>query len=364
MDTPQSIAIVGAGIMGLSNAFTLLEEGHNITIYDPEGFPAKNASLMAGGMLAPYSEIEHMPREWVDAGLEGISLWQKIVNTLPFPVDFKQEGSLFVAHKEDMYILNRFAAHVEGDKSCRRVGAEEIKRLEPQLAERFTSGLFMEKEAHIYPKQAMIALCDFMRERGVNMRQEWADPVELQEQFDWVIDCRGYGAEDSHIIDAEELRGVKGEIVIVRNEAFSLSRPVRLMHPRYPLYIVPRPENIFMIGATAIESAEDETVSLRSAMELMSALYSLHPSFGDARIVEICAGIRPSYTDNLPRIKTDKNMISCNGLFRHGFLLSPFMADCVKNHIEDRQNNFKSSFVGVFDESNDQRDRKKLRSRA
>jgi len=358
--TQHNIAIVGGGIMGLSNAFTLLRAGHCITIFDPAGFPAHNASLMAGGMLAPYSEIEHMPSEWVEAGLEGIALWRDIVAALPADtIDFHQKGSLFIAHRDDQYILERFAAHLTQEKACRRVGQDDIAELEPQLAARFSSGLYLEQEAHIYPLQAMQALCDYLSAQGTTLKTEWADPYKLQEQFDWVIDCRGYGAQE------QPLRGVKGELVIVRNEDFALSRPVRLMHPRYPLYIVPRPDHTFMIGATVIESAEEESVSLRSAMELMSALYALHSSFGDSQIVDLQAGIRPSYDDNLPRIKVEGNMLSCNGLFRHGFLLSPFMAACVKDHIEDTQNNFKSSFIIERNNENyNQRDRQRLHSAA
>ena len=139
------------------------------------------------------------------------------------------------------------------------------------------------------------------------------------------------------------MRGVKGETLIVHNPEFKLSRAVRLMHPRYPLYIVPRGQGVFMIGATQIESA-DETVSLRSGLELMSALYSLHPSFVDARILEMKAGIRPAYPDNLPRITPDGNTIRCNGLFRHGFLLAPVMAQCVADHIAGHRNEFMHLF--------------------
>ena len=67
----QNITILGAGIMGLTCAYTLAKNGHTITLHDPAGFPADNASAMAGGMLAPYSEIEHMDMDWVHAGLAG-----------------------------------------------------------------------------------------------------------------------------------------------------------------------------------------------------------------------------------------------------------------------------------------------------
>lgn len=110
-----------------------------------------------------------------------------------------------------------------------------------------------------------------------------------------------------------------------------------------------------MIGATQVES-EGGGVQLRSAMELMSALYALHPSFGEAEIVSVQAGLRPSYPDNLPRISARGNVVSCNGLFRHGYLLSPVMAACALAHVEGREHAFMDLFMkGASDENNDQR---------
>ena len=88
-----------------------------------------------------------------------------------------------------------------------------------------------------------------------------------------VIDCRGFAARDA----LPELRGVRGEMLLVRTREISLRRPVRLLHPRIPLYIAPRADGVFMIGATMIESADQGGVSVRSAIELLSAAYALHP---------------------------------------------------------------------------------------
>jgi glycine oxidase len=325
MDTIKNIAILGAGIMGLYSAYELLrgnyEDAANITLYDPMGLQARNASWMAGGMLAPYSEIEHMDLRWVEAGLASIEQWRE--NRLD--CGFEQSGSLLVAHPEDRHALERFAAHLPQNIQTRSTPQE----IEPALPDKFKSGLYLQEEAHIEPRRAIKALCDFITNK-VSVVEQAAEPQQIE--ADIIIDCRGLGAK------ASSLRGVKGEIAIVRNPDFTLSRPVRLMHPRYPLYIVPRPNNVFMIGATIIESDEGKHVSLRSSMELLSALYSLHPSFGEAEIIELSAGIRPAYPDNLPRIEVEDRIIRANGLFRHGFLFSPLMARAIADHIQGKDN--------------------------
>lgn len=345
MTATQTIAIRGAGIMGLTAAYCLKTAlpGTKITLYDPLmknwDFPADNASFMAGGMLAPFAEIEHMDMEWVAAGLASIDIWENI----RLDTGFNKNGSLLVAHTEDRYILERFKTHLPADVQT-PVNAQEI---EPALQDRFQNGIHIECEAHLDPHKTMAALCTWLKDNGVSCSQN----ADTPQNADWTIDCRGMAADDP------ELRGVKGETLRVSNPEFNLSRPVRLMHPRYPLYIIPRGNGIFMIGATVIESA-DESVSLRSSMELMSALYALSPSFAEAEILELKAGIRPSYPDNLPRIRIDEdtNTISCNGLFRHGFLLAPIMAECVASHIQNKEHDFMPLFnKGLKDENHDKR---------
>jgi glycine oxidase len=137
-----------------------------------------------------------------------------------------------------------------------------------------------------------------------------------------LVDCRGLAARDA----LGDLRGVKGEMVVLRCPEVRLARPVRLLHPRAPLYIVPRGDGVYMLGATVIETAERGRVTARSLLELLSAAYALHPAFGEAEVLEIGVDARPAFPDNLPRIRRVGGTIHANGLFRHGFLLGPALA--------------------------------------
>lgn len=348
------IGIAGAGIMGLSVAHALARD-HAVVLADVQGFPPLRctASLMAGGMLAPWSEIEHMPPEFMRAAASGIKFWEDQPRD---KTGFARNGSLLLAHPEDLYILDRFASKLSALENWRPVNAEEIAALEPALAGRFNRGIYIPEEAFVYPPQVMGR---YAQDISLRVAENW-DTNTCKNIFDWLVDCRGYGAAD----DERELRGVKGEIAVVRNAELVLNRPVRLMHPRYPIYIVPRPNHEYTIGATLIESA-DETVMVKSSMELLSAAYSLHPSFGEAAIVNLYAGIRPAYPDNLPRITIHENIIRCNGLFRHGYLLAPVMAQCVADYIAGKDNEFMHLFIrGNHDDDHHQRTEKKLRSAA
>ena len=94
-----------------------------------------------------------------------------------------------------------------------------------------------------------------------------------------------------------------------------------------------------MIGATEIESEDDSPMSVRSALELLSAAYTVHSGFAEARILESGAQCRPSFKNNLPKIMLHKDhrFIHVNGLYRHGFLIAPAIVDRLLNILlEDR----------------------------
>jgi len=109
----------------------------------------------------------------------------------------------------------------------------------------------------------------------------------------------------------------------------SLHRPVRLLHPRYPIYIAPKPNHLYVIGATELESEDDSPMSVRSALELLSAAYSLHPAFGEARVLELNVQRRPTRPDHLPAVRVDEQarVVRLNGLYRHGFLIAPAVVE-------------------------------------
>ena len=309
--------IIGAGIAGLWQALALAKAGCEVTVYerDNETMTA-SASHVAGGMLAPWCEAEAAEPVITRLGLRSLDLWREEIPGLPF------NGSLVVAHPRDRADFDRFARLTNGHE---RLGTEQIVALEPALDGRFREALFFAGEGHVEPRKILPRLRQRLTELGVGIHFE----TEHEPADDRItVDCRGLAARDT----TPALRGIKGEMIIVETAEIALSRPVRLLHPRWPLYIVPREENRFMIGATSIES-EDRGVSVRSALELLSAAYAVHPEFGEARIVEIGAGLRPAFPDNLPRIDIDGRRIAVNGLYRHGFLLAPALGELTAAYV-------------------------------
>jgi glycine oxidase len=305
--------VIGAGVAGLSCALELAERGVAVEVLERGVHPgAAGCSWYAGGMLAPWCELESSDPLIARLGAESISWWQE-----RFPGTVVR-GTLVVAHGRDAADITQFAGrtgHFE------RVGTDAIASLEPDLAGRFAHGLYFAEEGHLDPRAALAALAARLGELTVPIRfgVEASAAILGPRQ---VIDCTGLGARR----ELTDLRGVKGEMLLLRLRELSLSRPVRLLHPRIPVYVVPRAEGLFMVGATMIESDEDERITVRSMLELLSAAYALHPAFGEAQIVEVGTGVRAAFPDNLPRLRLLDGTLYVNGLYRHGFLLAPALA--------------------------------------
>jgi glycine oxidase len=305
------VLVIGAGVAGLVTATVLAGRGAAVTvIHRPE--PATRASHFAGGMLAPWCEAADASPALIAPGIEAIDWWARHV-----PETCRQ-GSLVVAARRDQGELARFARRTAGHRLC---AAAEIAALEPDLDGRFAQALFFAEEAHLDPRAALQALAAGLRRRGAGIREgEVAEGDHAG--FDHVIDCRGHAAAPV----LPDLRGVRGEMLLLRCPGVALRRPVRLLHPRIPLYVVPRGGGVFMVGATMIESADRRAVTARSAVELLNAAYALHPGFAEAEILEAGSNIRPAFPDNMPALRRRGRVLHLNGMYRHGFLLSPHFA--------------------------------------
>jgi glycine oxidase len=362
------VLVKGAGVAGLAVAHVLASNGFDVDVTDIAPSMGAGASWLAGGMLAPWCERESADERVLTEGKTAADWWEAAA-----PGEVTRNGTLVVAPPRDQGELARFASRTSGYEW---LDADGIAALEPALAGRFRKGLFFREEAHLDPRRAMLGLYRSLQTRGVrfllgvtdgqpNVPQNplwpaghlphkggedsrrslclnwgttepqvkplppvgrgWGGdlaPNAIAQYYDQVIDCTGSAA----IGKLEHLRGVRGEMLYLETDEITLSRPVRLLHPRHPIYIVPREHGRFMVGATMIESAQSGPVTARSLMELLNAAYALHPAFGEAQVVETGVGVRPAFPDNFPRIQARGDTIHLNGLYRHGFLLAPAMA--------------------------------------
>ena len=328
--------------MGRLLAVTLAQQGHRIGLYEAQGPGAEGAAaLAAAAMLAPLAESAITETGVVRMGQHALTRWPELLQglrDLAPPVFFQQEGTLIVWHRQDAPEAQRLRRQLETTNQAlpdlprlQVLDSASLATVEPALAGRFAQGLYLPGEGQLDNRQLLAALAQALPRLGVDVH--WHSPRAPDDfrpgqagQPDWVLDCRGLGAKGYW----NALRGVRGEVLRLHAPDVTLRRPTRLVHPRYPIYIAPKEDHLFVIGATEIESDDRSPASMRSALELMSAAYAVHPGFAEARLLEIGTQCRPTLPDNLPALRqTRPGVLEVNGLYRHGFLISPAMLDVV-----------------------------------
>jgi glycine oxidase len=323
--TRLGVLVVGGGIFGLWQAFELARRGHRVTLR--EAMPEHEtgaASRFAGAMLAPDCEAEGTEPIVRELGIKGLKMWREA-----YPAVIAA-GTLVVAASRDEAELAHFARITPGHEAA---DAGRIAALEPDLAGRFMHGLYYPNEAHLAPRRALDFLVGELRRNGAVLEfgRPLSAPLWLAASAgEAVIDCRGLAAQDQ----LRDLRGVRGEMAVLSAPDVAISRPVRLLHPRFRLYVVPWGDGLFMIGATSIESQDGGPIRMRSALDLLGTAYALAPAFASAHILEMSAGVRPAFPDNIPKIIPRGRTISVNGAYRHGYLMAPALAGLVADYLE------------------------------
>ncbi len=346
-----SVAILGAGLMGRLLAFALARRGHAVRLHEAGSAAGEgSAARVAAAMLAPLAESAVTEPPVVRMGHHALARWpvlltelNDVLGTDARPVFFQQEGTVIVWHRQDASDADRLARQLRANQRALpmlqapvALDAAALGALEPALQGRFAQGLYLPGEGQLDNRQLLSALGAALPRMGVALH--WDSPRSPDDftpgapgQPDRVVDCRGLGARPQ----LADLRGVRGEVIRVHAPEVDLRRPTRLVHPRYPLYIAPKQDHLFVIGATEIESDDDSPPSVRSTLELLSAAYTVHSGFAEARIVEIATQRRPALSDNLPALVSPRDgVLQINGLYRHGFMIAPALLDVALEWID------------------------------
>jgi glycine oxidase len=332
------VAIVGGGLIGRCLAWRASRSGARVALYDSADSQGMNsAAWAAAGMIAPTTEAVDADAQISSMGANSLKLWPQWLAELPIPVFYRDNGTLLLWHVEDTGEAARtqnMLTSRQSQSSVRCLEGLQIADVEPELGTLFTRALYVPGEAQVDNRNFLKAVGLALEEAGVESHWETAIDDGNLPDAGIIVDCRGMGAKG----DLRSLRGVRGEIVRLHAPEIQLNHMLRLLHPRYPVYIVPRADGQLVVGATAIESDDRSPASVRGVLELLTSAYSILPALAEARILEFNTQVRPALPNNLPAIQFDheQRVLQLNGLYRHGFLLTPTIVEEVLGLLSGR----------------------------
>jgi len=342
--------IIGGGIAGLCVAYHLSKKtGIDVTLFESETI-GQATSNKAAGMITPASEVHLGDDQLMAAFAAARDLYDDFVGEItgnkPESLDYHKNGSLLCAldsdGKNELERLTRF--QVSMGFEIETLTPARLREIEPALTHRIVGAALAHNEAHIETISLLEQLRHYLIHHKVDLREKTAiknimssndhvTGVELLDgttfEADVVILASGLAkAPACDLLTPLPLRPVKGQALSLQGPPGLLSRPVRVSH-RYPVYLVPRASGEIVVGATS-EDLNDDNVTAGGVMDLLTAVWRVLPQAYDFPIKKTWAGLRPATPDNRPilgRASGCKNLYLMLGLYRHGILASPYLAE-------------------------------------
>jgi D-amino-acid oxidase len=310
----KNIAIIGAGISGMSTAFLLTQKNHRITVY-AKAFSPNITSNRAAAFWFPY----HIRNDRRGIG------WCQISYEAYKKLSCKKETGI------SMYKLIKVI----------RKGVEEEEPVWIEFMPENSYRIMREDElptgiAKAYDVQVPLMetqiflpyLQQQLSESGVKfIQKEIKDFSELTNNFDLVINCSALGARE--LCKDESIIPVRGQVALLspRNNL-----PIYLDNEK-PLYVVPRKDAI-IVGGTYEERIAAETTEPATIERILKNAYEVFPELKQQEIIGSWAGLRPYRAEVRLEQEKGRNIIHNYGHGGSGFTLSFGCAEEVVSIVE------------------------------
>ncbi len=326
------IAIVGAGVIGLSCAWNLSSQGARVSVFD-KGVAGRGASWAAAGMLSPAyeagGEFGCHPKLF-DLCLQSADMWPAYADRLALEsgenIGFVGGPSLAIAQTDqDLQHLSRIATSLDArGLNFDRLEPGEALKLEPTLSKDLRGALRLPMDGQVDNRKvvgALIKVCK-LTER-IELFENHPAPLlpNLERDYDHVIVTAGY--ESPEVIgDMIAISAVGGQMCSVSTGAYAPRQTLRCGS----LYIVPKMDRI-VIGATVEPGRTTLKPDHFAVGRLREEAKALVPGLAQATHLQSWSGVRPATPDGAPLLHrlTPKTMIAA-GHYRNGILLAPITA--------------------------------------
>jgi glycine oxidase len=359
---PKSVAIIGAGVVGLGIAWRLAARGVEVCVFD-KGAAGAGATHAAAGMLAACAEAEPGEEALVALGRDSQARWPAFADELKqasgIDVELRREGTLVIALTADDQA--RLHHHLEFqrklDLPLQWISAAETRRREPHLAGKLAGAVFSPQDHQVDNRKLALALRGPAPAAGavINEHQPVAAISSQGRRVDGVVlaDGRRRAADVVVLAAGAWSRAIAGTIADLAPQALPPVRPIKgqmlalRMDAAAPLithviwgpgiYMVPRLDGRLIIGATVEEKGFDATLTAGGLLTLLEAAWRAVPAIEELPIDEMWVGHRPGSRDDAPILGPAAldGLIYATGHHRNGILLAPVTADTIARLVLD-----------------------------
>jgi glycine oxidase len=343
------IAIIGSGIIGLFTAYKLLMQGKKVRIFENKNKEG-NSTDASVGMLAPLVEAKPYEKELFELMIKSKNIWDNFLRDKKFTLKtgLKNNSSLLVAtnsdEEESIFFKKKFIEKLGFYPKV--LNSEQTKKIEPNLNSNIKCSLFLEDNNQTNPE----LLKSYLKKKITKMGGEVfvydqindisftsTKLIYKKKKFNFekiVIAC---GAWSNFFLKNKigiefPMRPIKGVSMIFEAKKKLFKNNIWFKK----IYVAPRENNQFAIGATEDEKGFEKFVTLDEIFYLSTSIWEYLPEIQNFRFLKSISGLRSLLNDGKPVIgslKKNKKVICAFGHFRHGILLAPITAEIVSNYV-------------------------------
>lgn len=349
--------VIGAGIIGLSTALRLLEEGASVTLLDRREAGCE-ASWAGGGILSPL-----YPWNYSDSvtRLAAYSMsrypeWTAALNTATgIDPEYQICGLVILPPCDPEAAVNWCSAHAvrltylssshHGGLSWAHINDEQGN----------AQALFLPEVAQVRNPRLLQALYKRIRQLGGKII-EHCEVQELEISGQKVHAIRT--PSEKHSADQYILSAGAWSRKILGEHALNLAiKPIRgqMLLYRLPgnplcsivlqrdLYLIPRRDGHLLMGSTIEDTGFDKQITLDAKNRLSSWAEEILPQLKNTPLLKHWSGLRPATPDNIPIIGPHpflENLYINSGHFRYGVTMAPGSAEILVNEILKRTQPF------------------------
>ena len=355
------VLVIGGGVIGLSTALRLADEGVSVTVVDRQQV-GREASWAGAGILPPgRNQIPTLgdtaeSRERFLRCLSN-SIWPELSTQLfeQTGIDngYHQCGAIEVADSANAWVDQLPGWESEGITFELLTKRPEIRRHVPGLDGTFANAVWLPEFCQVRNPRHLKALRMACQLSGVEIL-EYIPDLLLRASGSIVTASTGSRtfSSDRLCISAGAwtgpllrqlnidlpIRPVRGQMIQLKPAKLSF----RCVIQQGRRYLVPRPDGLILIGSTEEQAGFEKQTTNGGVRGLLDFAASLVPELTTAALVRQWAGLRPGSPEGLPflgRIDCFDNLFVGAGHFRSGLQMSPGTAQLLAEALTAPGNN-------------------------
>ena len=357
MTSHNDILIIGGGVIGLTTAYRLAEQGVSVTVIDRQQ-TGREASWAGAGMLPPGDlRFANSP----EARLRAYShqLWDQLSSDLKarsgIDNEYRRCGAIEVCEPSNAAAFDIQIAEWRTEAiKVETLDRDALERHVPGLHSRFQSGIGLPDFGQVRNPRHLKALATACLSLGVEIVEDVehlrlsvsplvstrivASTASRTFQVDRI--CVAAGSWTSSILESVgakvPVKPVRGQMAQLRMPKLPFTRVIELGRR----YLVPRADGLILVGSTEEHTGYEKRNTSEGVSGLLQFAESIVPELANAEVIRCWAGLRPGSPDELPflgRVPGFDNLFVAAGHFRSGLQMSPATGSVMADLLLDRE---------------------------